>query len=299
MNSPSNNQFPQVAVLLATHNPDVYIDQQIESIISQVGVKVTIYWGDYGSTEPRKEYVRQILSNCDFKEFVVDLPGPAANFFLLLEASQEEYVAFADQDDIWLPNKLIQQVNDLMGLNDTPGLSHSTSDVLLGGERVKRNSICRGHDFSSLAYSNCCQGCTVMINSAARASILQSLPENLVWHDWWVGLIVSLCGKILYTNETQVLYRIHSNNSIGLPNRVMKFKRFLNRPSGLVAYQVLEALRRFESLYPQNRGEMKNIADCVSKEWKKRFIANLKRPRHRTNLVDELLHRISWVVKQP
>ena len=288
-----------MAVLLATHNPSKFIGEQIKSIAAQSGVRIRIYWGDYGSTDSCKAYVRDLLKDFDFREFKINCSGPAANFFFLLKQTNESYIAFADQDDIWLPSKLINQVNQLLEVGQYPALTHSTSEILLGSKRFERNSICLGHDFASLIFANCCQGCTMMINFDARRILLQSLPKNLVWHDWWIGLVISLTGIILYNRETQVLYRIHENNTIGLPRRILKLKRFLDRPTGNIEYQINEIVERFESVYPQNEKILRVILGCVSKDWKKRFVANLKGPRRRSNLVEEVIHRISWIVKQP
>ena len=76
--------IPVVDVLLATHNPTEFVIEQIDSIKSQVGVKTKIYWGDYGSSKQAKEFVRNLLTDMDFMEFQVQNPGPAENFFYLL-----------------------------------------------------------------------------------------------------------------------------------------------------------------------------------------------------------------------
>lgn len=298
MNKDVNESIPLVAVLLATHNPGNHIDQQIHSITSQLGVRIKIYWGDFNSSESRKTHVRGLLNGLEFSEYVIQDSGAAANFFHLLGQTSETYVAFADQDDIWLPNKLISQVNQLLKMGEIPSLTHSTSEILIGAERVKRKPICRGHDFQSLIFANCCQGCTMMINSSARRILLQSLPSKLVWHDWWIGLVLSLTGEILYTEDTQVLYRIHEANSIGLPNRFSRFRNFLERPSGNVNYQFQEAMQRFESFYPLDTRKLEIISASLSQDWRSRFPANLRGPRRRSNLMEEIFHRISWMVKQ-
>ena len=292
------NQLPNVAVLLATHNPPGYIDQQIESIKKQFGVKVQIYWGDYGSSKETKNHIRTLLNDIRFKEFQIRNPGPAENFFELLKNANEEYISFADQDDIWLPNKLFYQVNQLKKTPDIPSLTHSTAQILKNGEVIPRKSLCLDHKFISLALSNCCQGCTLMINSAAKKAILNSLPEKIIWHDWWMGLVISVTGIIHYSPHTEVLYRIHSSNTIGIPSTLKKMLLSIKRPSGQISYQVHQILEN----YPINgkilNQELTLINGLTSNSIMRRLSANFRVKKSEV-LFQYLMRRILWILKKP
>jgi cellulose synthase/poly-beta-1,6-N-acetylglucosamine synthase-like glycosyltransferase len=52
--------------------------------------------------------------------------GPSANFFSLIEQATYEFVALADQDDIWLPHHLISAINRLSKTPDLPSMTFST-----------------------------------------------------------------------------------------------------------------------------------------------------------------------------
>ena len=151
MTNQKNPITPLVAVLLATNNPSDYIEDQIESIRLQKNVRTIIYWGDYKSSTHTKEKVKKLLAGFEYREYEILESGPAANFFFLLEQSKEEYIAFADQDDVWLPNKLANQVQLLQKSSEIPSLAHSNSEVLLGDKRLSKLSHCKNHDFFSLA----------------------------------------------------------------------------------------------------------------------------------------------------
>ena len=292
------NQLPNVAVLLATHNPPGFIDQQIESIKRQFGVKVKIYWGDYGSSKETKNHIRILLNDIEFIEFEIRNPGPAKNFFELLKNADEEYISFSDQDDIWLPNKLFYQVNQLKKTPHIPSLTHSTAQILKNGKVIPRKSLCLDHKFNSLALSNCCQGCTLMINSAAKKVILDSLPEKIIWHDWWMGLVISVTGIIHYSPHTEVLYRIHHSNTIGIPSNLKKILLSIKRPSGLVSFQIHQILKNYSINGKILNQELTLINDLTSNSIMRRLNANI-RVKKREALLQYLLRRILWTIKKP
>jgi rhamnosyltransferase len=299
MSKQKDSAIPLVAVLLATNEPTKYIKEQLESIKLQENVRTIIYWGDYGSSLSAKENVRKLLKGFEYREYEILNSGPAANFFFLLEQTVEDYVAFADQDDVWLPNKLTNQVNLLQNTPGIPSLAHSNSELLVGHRRLPKRSRCNNHDFFSLAITNCCQGCTIMINDAAKRKILSSLPAEVIWHDWWMGLVVSLTGHIYFGVNTEVLYRIHKNNAIGIPRGWKRIQNYLMRPSGLIAYQIEEAIIRFDNHNPLLKEEYAQLREMTSIERKRRLISNLKFLRAQSRNLDEVFLRIAWIIKRP
>jgi rhamnosyltransferase len=299
MSKQENSPIPLVAVLLATNEPTEYIKEQLQSIKLQENVRTVIYWGDYRSSTRAKENVRNLLKGFNYREYEILDSGPAANFFFLLKQSTEDYIAFADQDDVWLPNKLTNQVNLLQNTPEIPSLAHSNSEILVGRRRLSKKLRCKNHDFFSLAIANCCQGCTIMINHAARRKILSSLPAEVIWHDWWIGLVVSLTGHIYFGKKTEVLYRIHKSNTIGIPSRWKRIQNYLMRPSGLIAYQIEEAINRFDHGNSLHKEEYAQLREMTSIDWKRRLLSNIKILRTGSRQLDEVFLRIAWVIKRP
>ena len=234
------SNLPVVAVLLATHNPTETIEEQLDSIFAQKSVNVKIYWGDDRSTEESKDYVRKILAGKDYVEIKNTGVGATKNFLHLLRFPSEEYIAFSDQDDIWLPDKLIQHINLIKDSSDLPALSHSNSMVLKNGKTSKKKSVCQDHTFYQLSWQNCVQGCTIMLNSKAQ-QLLNGMPQNFVLaHDWWAAQVISLYGKIFFNEKTDLFYRIHATNEVGLPGTLKRIRKSLSRTSGTLSKQALE-----------------------------------------------------------
>ena len=262
-------------------------------------MRIRIYWGDYESPQSEKEFVRGLLGDMDFKEYQIYDPGPAANFFFLLNQASEEYIAFSDQDDIWMPNKLINQVNLLTGNSEIPSLAHSNSEVLFEGKRIVKKSRCQNHNFATLAVTNCCQGCTIMINSAAREVVLKSLTKEVVWHEWWIALVISLTGRIYCSEKTELLYRIHEGNVIGIPNASKRLGNFLYRPSGQVSNQINAVLDWYEKLGTLESGGFKKMRNLSSPKRSQRFLSNLFDAKRKQGVLEDILRRITWTLRRP
>ena len=103
----TNSQFPRVAVLMATYNGMKWLQAQLDSILTQENVDITLYASDDGSNDGTDDTLRA-LSKIDPR--VVVLPKIAGtgsagqNFYRLIrdvDTNAFDYVAFADQDDIW------------------------------------------------------------------------------------------------------------------------------------------------------------------------------------------------------
>ena len=95
----------QVAVLMSTYNGEKYIRDQIDSILSQIKVNVTLFIRDDGSTDSTVKIITQYTEKySNIKFWVGENIGVGNSFMQLLYSLTDEfdYYAFSDQDDIWL-----------------------------------------------------------------------------------------------------------------------------------------------------------------------------------------------------
>lgn len=216
--------LPTVAVLMSTYNGEKYLSTQIDSIINQEGVEISLFIRDDCSTD---ETIK-ILSRYSHQENIHVIYGkknlkPANSFMeLLYNTHGFDYYAFADQDDIWLEDKLITAVNKI-STYQTPALYCSNQIILEGDkEKHKRYEDNPSTDLVRVLFSNSISGCTMLMNNSL-ASVLSS-PENrprpnvlsLRMHDTWVLLVAILTGNVVYDDEGHILYRIHENNMVGV-----------------------------------------------------------------------------------
>lgn len=193
-----------IDVLLATYRPQSeMLSEQIDSICAQRDVEINLIRREDEAGE-----------------------GACANFAALLEKSTAPYVAFSDQDDVWLPTKLSRQMAAMRQLeaewgSDAPLLVFSDSVVVDSDLKTISESL---FDYigvnplrnmpRKLILQNTAHGNTILMNAALRRLVMP-IPKDAVMHDHWTMLVASVFGHIAYINEPLILYRQHDRNIFG------------------------------------------------------------------------------------
>ena len=112
----------KVSVIIPAYNGDRYIGEAIDSILSQTYSDYEIIVVDDGSTDSTRQVIEQYGSKIQYLSQTNQ--GVAASRNLGLTQAKGEYVAFLDQDDIFLPHKLASQVA-LLEQNPSLGIANS------------------------------------------------------------------------------------------------------------------------------------------------------------------------------
>lgn len=245
---------PRVLVLLASYNGRAWLCEQIYSILAQVGVDVFIQIADDASTDGTYELITQEFSENSKISFFSRTHGSGsagANFRDLLRESNSEgfdYVAFADQDDIWMPQKLCMAIAALRS-SGADGYSCGTRSFWPDGRtaEIMQCPVVRAADF---LFEGAGQGCTYVMTTHlfSRVSAFcreqYELCERLHYHDWLVYLLARGWGMAWYFDQyTWISYRQHFGNEIGSRggSRAI-FRRLSMIRNGWYRNQILMAL---------------------------------------------------------
>lgn len=226
------NKMPTVQVLLSTFNGEAYISQLLDSIFSQRDVEVTVLARDDGSHDKTVQILREYAKSCALS--IIEIGpnlGYAKSFWTLLQkAGEADYYAFADQDDIWLPCKLINSIRELTGCTDA---ALCTSTVIPVDAVLHKLEIEPFPKHGPLALSESLQrsilpGCTYVFNERLRAlaSRYNGFMES---HDWALYAIATALGQVKYCETPGIKYRIHGANTIGVANKTASFFSKLKR----------------------------------------------------------------------
>jgi len=245
---------PRVLVLLATYNAAPWLVEQLNSILVQVDVDVHVLIGDDCSKDETRELIRsewQGDMRIELLEWSTPSGSAGANFRRLYRhanASNYDFVALADQDDIWLPAKLISAIRCLSA-QSAAGYSCSVESFWPDGQKklVKQSSTVRNADF---LFEGAGQGCTFVLTQTLFLR-LQAFCERhpvqadaMHYHDWLVYLLARVSGLTWYFDETPYMrYRQHAGNEIGSRGSVSAVtKRLELIKNGWYRKQVLAAL---------------------------------------------------------
>ncbi len=219
----------QVAILLSTHNGAPFLAAQLHSLLAQTHRAWVLYWRDDGSSDSTRAVVTSFLRTLGPGRFVeVESEGRVGgteSFLRLLRVAHAAghcAVAFADQDDVWLPEKLARGVAALEGVPEGVPALYCGRQVLVDA-RLRHIALSlalrRKPAFLAALTQNIATGCTMMLNRIAVGLIGGSLPPAATIHDWWCYLVVSAAGgSVLADDEPVVLYRQHDGNAVGAPS---------------------------------------------------------------------------------
>lgn len=299
--------LPEVEVLLATFNGEPYLGEFLDSLSLQEGVRVHLRVSDDGSIDETLEIVRSYedkFESC--KIFSGPEKGPSANFFSLIEKATYQYVALADQDDVWLPHHLINALIRLSGTSDLPSMTFSAVSEFTLGKKAKSIWPKRfpGDDIRTIATENLARGCTFVLNSKSIELINLHKPKNAIMHDWWILLLIYSSGSVTWTEIPEVRYRIHQNNAVGSnPIFRIRLNRFLNNfktSEWVVVSQLSELLSHYSwSMSGQRRHEVGSfLRDISSPVLTGRWNLVLWDTRFRSNFMDELAVRLGFLLQK-
>lgn len=287
-----NRELPKVTVLLTTFNGVRFLEEQLTSLFGQQGVEIEIMVNDDGSTDGTME----ILDKWKAKGFNISVSqrrglGPTRAFLALLQSCDEKkFVAFCDQDDVWVENKLALQLRSLV--DSTPMMSTCLRLYIdeTGNVVGKSKNLRNPPSFLNSTFENIAPGNTILLNNAA-IKVINKLQNPPIFHyDSWIYLLISTFGKVVFEPSHFVKYRIHSNNSVGLRKNSLKASKdaitnYLNQQKFLFEM-------KSELLSPDQLDHLTSISLFVSEmSFRKKLSMLSKIKIGRQSKLDELLFK--------
>jgi len=221
-----NQVEPSVLVLMTAYNGENWINLQVETILQQKNINLKLFISVDLSTDATYEKcitLAQIHENITVLEYGERFGGAAQNFFRLIRDVDFEpfdYVAFADQDDIWFDSKLSHAI---LQLNERKADAFS-SDVIAFWENGKQRLVKKSYSQKKYDYifEAAGPGCTYVFRqepfSLFKQFLLnnQQLSQKLALHDWTAYAFFRSNGmKWWIDDKPLMLYRQHAKNQVG------------------------------------------------------------------------------------
>lgn len=191
------------------------------------------------STDATLELVREFARTTPFAVRVFENEkniGSTKNFERAVELCEGDFIAFADQDDVWLPEKL-QRLEETLA-NESTALAFTDGEVVDEslrplGQRIwqtirfgeaEQRMFREGRAFSVLLDHNVVTGAALALKKEFKKLILP-FPDDLthdgipVIHDWWTALIIAAVGDVSFVSEPLFKYRQHAGQQMGVMNK--------------------------------------------------------------------------------
>lgn len=235
-----------ISIALCTYNGARFLDEQLRTLREQEGVDEIVVVDDASTDGTWAILTRHAGQDDRIRLHRNAAPlGVTRNFERAIGLVRGEWVALADQDDVWQPEKLARLRaawdGEAVLLHHATHKFHGAVPADLpspAGERRKFS----GSDLRRLLYRNSIVGHTTVVRTA---TVRRLMPfPRAVPHDWWIGVGAAGLGRVQYVDEYLVHYRIHAGNAFHSAGS--RWRR-LRREHGL-RLEILRALAGWKAL---------------------------------------------------
>lgn len=205
------------AILMAVHNGEKYLAEQIESILNQTYSKFDLIMQDDGSTDCSTKIIDRY---CQKDSRIIRLDnidndkGAIGNFSALFSYAKDYYenIFFSDQDDIWEATKVERSLKAIQKYTNSPAivftnfyLWNSSGTELMYPRKVR-------YSFERCIVQNIMYGCTMLLNKE-MSMLIDEIPVYADNHDYWIALVATLNhASIEYIDEPTLKHRLHMDN---------------------------------------------------------------------------------------
>ncbi len=227
------NVLPEILICMATYNGAEYLEQQLESLHRQTCQDFLLFVHDDSSTDRTIEILKDWEKSGKLNMILLDdelcFHDSSRNFVHLLSEAEKRwgdfsYYMFCDQDDVWKDDKVavtLKRMRQAEKKYNQPILVHTDLEVVDESLRSISSSYLRYRSINPritalnrLMIQNVATGCTMMWNRKLNR-ILQWENTKPAMHDWWITLVASLFGRIVFLDRSTILYRQHDDNVVG------------------------------------------------------------------------------------
>ncbi len=235
------------SVAIAVYNGEKFINQQLISILNQTHPVDEVVICDDGSTDKTIEIIESIINKYDLNNWhlyrnAANL-GASQNFNNAIKKCSGDIIFFCDQDDIWEKSKVEEIVKafdeneNIKSIVTNFKLIDGNGDYLFDDEKLDnpwfncKDYVADQNDenlykvpLSTILIQCVSPGCT----QAMRKELVEDMLKfeySRFYHDVKVQLIAGLIDGLYYIDKALTKYRIHSNNTVGIPKCLVRRKK--------------------------------------------------------------------------
>lgn len=271
----------KVNILMSTYNGEQFLAEQIKSIQEQTVTDWNLLIRDDGSTDQTTAIIAEFAAQDKRIRWINEGEqanlGVIKNFYTLLKYEKADFYFFSDQDDIWLEDKLAVTLAEAGKHSaEKPLLVYTDLKIVDSNLTVLHNSMIKtqsDHANTQLVQElteNTVTGGTAMINRTLAE--LWTRTDDLLMHDWYLALLASALGNLIYLDSPTELYRQHDTNVLGARTWSKRMKNWL-KPHKLVekywwlitASQTQARFLLDLDLSPENRQLVENFTTIMDK----------------------------------
>lgn len=195
---------------MTTCNGEKYLKRQLDTILMQLGKEDELIVSDDASADRTVEIIKS-YGDKRIKLLEGKFGSPVLNVENALKKAQGDYLFLADQDDVWLPDR-IRKMSEKLQQYD---LVVCNAFIVNGEEKILHESYFTWKGSGKGFFRNLKKNSFMGSAMAFRRKIAEAalpFPEKIAMHDVWIGLMAECKGKVLFLDEQLMYYRRHEGN---------------------------------------------------------------------------------------
>ena len=237
---PSRTSLPRVSVALATYNGEEFLVEQLQSIAQQTLLPSELVVSDDGSTDSTLQIVREFAESVRFPVKLLEA-GDRLNYRLNFRRAAQhcsgDLIAFCDQDDVWVPNKL-ERMARVFSDHDVQLAYHN---AVVSGPEGRRMLHSAEEEEAALSLEPMApfkspNGLLLLFRADLRRfddlwdkTVDQNEGDAVLAHDQWYFFLARALGEVRFIDEPLVLYRQHAANTLGAVTKATLVERLSRR----------------------------------------------------------------------
>lgn len=271
--------YNRINVIMSTYNGEMYVEEQINSIINQKDVDIFLTIRDDGSTDKTLSILKMIQINYPLKIKIIEGEniGWRKSFFCLLQSvdNEFEYVAFSDQDDVWKENKLIRAIDTIKSDRDvllySSALEITDSELNIIGIKSQNDIV---QSIESFFIRTRIAGCTMVLKKEL-VDYIKTVPidftvnnQTMPDHDSLVCMSCMILNKKIYIDTNSYILHRRLEHSVtgggkGFFDRIkIEKRRIFNRKYSYSYTSKILLESNFLHISNRNRVFLEQIQNC-------------------------------------
>lgn len=269
----------RISIAMATYNGAKFLREQLDSIAAQTLSPFELVICDDGSTDSTLEIARQFAKEVNFAVRIYQNKrnlGYADNFLKAASLCEGDWIAFSDQDDVWLPHKLAtvsRQFNDgvLLVLHSAELVDAS---LKASGKRwpdIKKDFIAGPLQnrpwWTPAGFTQCVSAELIRNYSGQIRPNDFHYPGKMQAHDKWTYLLANSLGRVVYIEESLALYRRHEETVTGSYLNTFRGRLEEAKSRGSVHYMMMSKISHEYattlSLFVKNEFDNANLKSAI------------------------------------
>ena len=236
------NSYVSVSVVIATHNGERYLKQQIDSVLAELQLGDELIVVDDASLDSTSELMASLTWQSLRIVKNTSNIGVLRTFERALMLAHGDVVFLCDQDDIWLPGKraafleaFAANALTLVVVSDAQ-LIDANGAMLAPSFMATRGGFQGG--LLSTLIRNRYLGCAMAMRREVLTVALP-IPRYVPMHDMWLGAVACVAGRVHYIASPLLQYRRHGGNVS--PSTRQGWLKMLRWRGGLMSALVLRS----------------------------------------------------------